>query len=620
MRRAEASFIAAMICLSWSALGSPVAAQFGDGAPVAEAWVKPYLETEYDALAWGCRIKHCSHNSQEKKRGWEGVPFAKKLVDQFEQWHAKEGKRIEADWRAGKVKPEDEKYLPLVKTAFWDTFTHEKIGRKRNWSIHGRRGGLPKPESPEEAEYHKILDAGLKVVHKLYNGKPLEDGDKDAFHNWLLIYYANYYFGGITPFGLPADGWGKFRKTMLGLPAGRSKTHGLYKAGEKLANLKITRPDHIWNKPDFDLHGKVFDNTWHLKPEKLDDIIATYRKFAELYYEPTDTYPIVTPRNWPEETPDTERDFTLHNFLKRSGKPVILGRWIANEDEGSKRHSKFFHLYYRALGEHVDFLLLEPGVQQMQEKNHLLFNMDDDMQARMIFWECIPYIPHLPQVYINAVPRLTVGRLNRVYLIDKDGRLLSDLIQYNGNGQPGRGDSWDHILTELLGVDAYLMHCIKDGFSVENCSEIRARLGPSKSQFGKSMALSSKNGYDNRPYNRYSSLYDIVGEVVAVDPEAHTLTVLREAFDEKNYPNYMTAKRFKVQPVIPQTKLFDRFKQEGNAEGVRTLTVKVNPGVYTFVNGAEVKDETGFRKGDKVSIMTKDGMEYPYIIRALRLE
>jgi len=111
--------------------------------------------------------------------------------------------------------------------------------------------------------------------------------------------------------------------------------------------------------------------------------------------------------------------------------------------------------------------------------------------------------------------------------------------------------------------------------------------------------------------------------VLSVDAENHTITVLREEFHEENYPNLALLKRFKIkanQGYQPYVDFFEKCKKAGNSVEARTMIVKVNQGVLTFLNGEEVNGEGGFQKGDVVSIMTEPDKEYPYIIRGFRLD
>ncbi len=589
----------------------------GEGLGVPGKWISQHLDSEYDALAWGCRLKHCSHVYYESIQGWKDNPVANDMVTRFTAWFDRDGKRILADWRAGTVQPEDRQYLPLVKTVFWDTTAMTPAERRGlKLGTYFRFNRFPEPASPEDEEYQAVLEKGLAVLHKIYNRRPLTPEDRSDFHEWLLAYYCNYYIGGVDPASLPADSWKTFARNMLGSTQRTGKRfRGLYSPGDEVYNFRIIDSESIWGMPSFDLNGDVTDNCWHLKPERLDDIIATYRAFAEEYYEPADEYPIVKPRDWPSDTRDTERDSTFHNYLARQRKPVILGKWFANRDEANCRMVLFMYLHYRAFGDKLNFLFPEPGYQSLVEKNHLIFTMDDQMRARMILWNSVPYVPFLPEVSIGNVAPLG-GKLNRVYLVNQDGAFLCDL-DYDGNGQPREGDSWDMLLTEMLGFDANLVNCFRTGFSPDSAPAI-VPWGESVSQFGKGLELSSANGHNNKSYNRYSGLYDVIGELISVDADEHTITVLREEFDERDYPNYLTVKRFDLLPVLPHVKLFDRFKAEGNSREARTWVFKVNQGVFTFVNGREVRDESGFRKGDVVSVMTRDGMEYPYVIRAIR--
>jgi len=600
--------------------------EYGEGHGSPSSWIRPYLKTEDDTLIWGCRLKNCSHTSYELGKWWNKHPLHKELVEQYTTWFETEGQRIQDDWRNGNVKEADKKYLPLVKTQFWSDLVNNYGGKKRDGSSgYFRYKKLPQSLSPQEDELQAILEAGLKVLHKIYNQREVTQKDKQDFHEFLLAHYSIYYIGGVEPHCLPADAWKTFEKNMFG-QANRQSVQfemndqrvkksvdgarlRLFRPGEKINNFKIFKPEYWWNQKEFNVNY-VFDTSWHLRPEKLDEVIATYQKLAE-EFESTETYPIVKPRSYPEDAPDTEKYSFFYNELATHKKPVFLSSWMTMWDEGNVRNNKFAHLYYRAFSDKLQFLFAEMGYEPIVEKNHLGFNTNPEDRARRILWDHTPYTPQLPVSRMGYTPHITM----RFGIVNKDAVLLSGDMTIYGS----KADAWNAKVTQMVGVDGYLVECFKNNFSPAIAADAWPR--HSQSKFGKSKEKSSANGYRASAYNPFTFMYELIGEVLEVNAEARTLTILREPFHKKNYPNLALMERFNI-PFTRDTdaykELFERFEKEGNSTEARTIQVNVNDGVLAFVNGREVSDESGFKVGDIVSVMEEKNKEYPFILRAIR--
>lgn len=84
--------------------------------------IKPFLDDEYDSIVWGCRFVHCVHTYHEEKQTWRTEALQKGPAADYLAWYEACGKQLEADWRAGRpISSADARYLPLAKTAFWNS-------------------------------------------------------------------------------------------------------------------------------------------------------------------------------------------------------------------------------------------------------------------------------------------------------------------------------------------------------------------------------------------------------------------------------------------------------------------------------------------------------------------
>ena len=139
-----------------------------EGGMPNQAWMEPFLKTEFDRLAWACKIAYCSHPAGEPRsqkiissgRISDGADIRQALLVEFGQWYRTEGKRIESDWRAGKVQPQDERYLPLVKTVLWDSLIHRRRGLTQDGKkklSYFRFRPVPAPEDETERLYQCSL-------------------------------------------------------------------------------------------------------------------------------------------------------------------------------------------------------------------------------------------------------------------------------------------------------------------------------------------------------------------------------------------------------------------------------------------------------------------------------
>ena len=381
-----------------------------------------------------------------------------------------------------------------------------------------------------------------------------------------------------------------------------------------MQNFKVLRTSYWWDKPDFD-PTYVDDNCWHLKPERLEDLIATYRKMAE-EFEPKGSYPLVGPRDYPEDSQDTEQHFFLHNYMQQEQKPVFFSHWFTKWDESNDRGRKFVHLYYRAFKDHMNFIFAEEGHTSLIEKNALIFNMDEEARARRILHENIAYSPMLPTTLLGS----RQGLAWRAAIINQEGTFVC-LVNV-GQARLRKGHSWDDTLAQCVGNDAYMAKLFKTNFKPDPEVPVMPKISGVSKQ-GRTVELSEANGYNMKTYDRYANMYDAIGHVVDVDAESHTLTMLREEFHSENYPNLALLKKFNIsafRKFQPYVDYFERCEKAGNSVKARTMTIQLNEGVITFLNGEEVNGESGFKKGDIISVMTEPEKEFPYVIRGFRLD
>ncbi len=587
---------------------------------VSDEWIRPYIKTDHDKLIWGCRLKNCSHAGREiqaeksgYKKVWSRSKLQLSLVENYIAWFEADGQCIQDDWRKGDVKPKDEKYLPLVKTEFWNKIVLNVGGKRFDGSAgYFRFKKLKKPDSPEEAELQAVLEKGLTVLHKIYNQVELSDEDRDAFHEWALAFYSIYFIGGVTPVALPGDSWATYQKALTGKDPNRKLS--LIKPGTPVGNFKIFKPQAWWDQPDFDLNY-IDDNCWHLRPERVDDLIATYQKMAS-EFESTGVYPLVKPKLYPETEKDADEYLLFHNYMKREQKPVYFSQWFTQWDEGNDRHRKFVHLHYRAFKDHMNFLFAERGFTPLIENNNLLFNMDEEARARRILFDNIAYSPMLPTTMMGYPQGMT----HRSGIINKEGVFVCH-VDIGPNSKLTKGESWDLTVKHCVGNDAYMVKLFENGFQPDPAVPVMPKIS-GVSKYGRSVELSEENGYNMKAYDRYANMYDAIGHVVDVDAKSHTLTMLREEFHSENYPNLALLKKFNIpaaRKFQPYVDYFKRCEKAGNSTQARTMTIQLNEGVITFLNGEEVNGESGFEKGDIISVMTEPKKEYPYIIRGFRL-
>jgi len=607
-----------------------------------------YAKTTYDRLVWGCRLINCSHKNKEVivKKELEKIdgvptkeqilaacekgrftPFESTLIYEYMVWFNKDGKRIQEEWRNGTHNAANDKYLPLVKTAFWNsiynTWRSDKKKRVRDGSGRYFRGSkLPKVEVDGEEDLQNLLESGLKVLHKIYNHKELTDADKETLIEWRYAYFSSHYIGGITPLFLPGDSWKTFKKNLVGLEphwgmpqVQKNKYATNCKPGDKTVNFKLLKIEEIINKKDFSLNRR-FDDTDCLRPETIDEFIDDLKKYAE-NYESTDEYPIVKIKNLSNDTKETKEFTTFYNLL--DNKPMIFGNWLINNDEANRRITKMLHLYYRVWNDKLNIVGAESGFLALVEKNHLKFDLDINSRVNYVLKDSVFALPTMPTPYLFAGRSLVSS--GRYSIIAPDGTIMGYWTDRKNSMQPRKGDSWDGVIGTHLGTDRYLINCFKNNFSKDLISN-HIPHGAFVSKFGKSLDGASENGYKTKKsYNRYGNLYEIIGEVINVDAQNHTLTILREEFHKESYPNFHLMEKFnyKASPKGDiQYKLFKSFEKAGNSIEARTIIIPVNTNVFTFLNGLEIKDETGFKKGDIISVMQQPKIKFPYILRAIR--
>jgi len=183
----------------------------------------------------------------------------------------------------------------------------------------------------------------------------------------------------------------------------------------------------------------------------------------------------------------------------------------------------------------------------------------------------------------------------------------------------------------MLGWDKRLTEYFRNGFEADPggspiiLSTRLASVVPGR------MAQCAANGYNTKAYNRYLNHFDAIGEIVAVDTNKHTATLLREEYHEAEYPVLALKERFPVSYTEYKARDFrssvtlnhwDELaarKKAGNSKSARTMVFRVNVGVGIFLNGEEKEDESCLEPGDVASIVYLEGKgSYPHFIRALR--
>ena len=587
--------------------------------------IDPFNQSEYDEIVWGCRLSRCIHVSMERSQRYGGAK-EKALIKTYENWLETSGRKLIEDWRAGKpISEKDAKYLPLAKTEYWDALI--KDYDKSRYYYHDKKfpdlSKFPEEERTLHEEYQALIEAGEAVLRKIYNQEPLTGEDKAAFHEWVLASYSCYYTGGVCPLQISADSRSTFNKKMQ---AGDE-----IQQGDIFPNVAMYKPEYFWSSPEFD-EEKYSDVSIHLRAAKTSEMLDRYIAYAQ-YWEPAENYPQVRPKCPPADAPDTDEYRTLYNFLKEEGKPTLFGTWTINNDEGQVRMVPRLHFLHRALRNKVGFAIAEGSVNYLTEKNDLRFDPSENEQYRTHLLRCFN-APFMPTSYASPVAHfftpphgLNTGWSLRAVLMNSSAEFLG---MYKVMAQ--NGDFGGH-LCGVLGLEKRLLEGFKtaDGFDPDPDGGNLIKHVKMNSVVPGRMAQCAANGYDIKDYTRYRSHIDAIGEIIAVDADKHTVTLLREEYHEEEYPTLALKERFPL--TFNEYKTRDHRsgitlghwsdlaarKKAGNSKSARTLTFKVNVGVGIFLNGDEQADETCLKVGDVASIVYLDDKGgYPHFIRAIR--
>lgn len=588
--------------------------------------VAPFNTNEYDSIVWGCRLSRCIHPYHENAQSWKGKTPDKELVARYERWLEDSGRDLIARWRAGEpiTDPTDKLYLPLAKTEFWNSILMQGA---KTWD--GSKGYMRHHKFPDPAkfpgeeravheEYQAVLEAGLPVLHKIYNQQPLTEGDKEVFYDWAVAYYCSYFIGGVVPMALPMDSWHTFEQT---LQAGRP-----IRQGDKLPNVELCNPWHFWSQPEFS-ETNTCDVSLHLRPDRVEELLDRYRAFAR-YWEPAETYPQVRPRCPPADAPDTESYRTLYNVLKEEQKPVLFCSWLINNDEGNLRLAPRLHLIHRAWRHKIGLVVAEGSVNGLIEKNDLRFDPSINEQVRTHLLRCF-HAPFLPTPSFSPVRRfyhlpITAGT-RFVTLINRRAEALGTYILNRMNGEFG-----GH-LCGVLAMDRILIDGFRNGFTPDPAAAVQIDPVSMESTVPGRIEQCKANGYNISSYNRYANHHDAIGEIIAVDTDKHTVTLLQEEYHEEEYPTIALRERFPTTFAEYRDRDFrsnvslshwDELaarKEAGNSVEARTKAFTVNVGVAVFLNGEEQQNESSLEPGDVASIVyLEDKGGYPHFIRALR--
>ncbi len=584
--------------------------------------IEPFCQSEYDEIVWGCRLSRCIHVVHERNQHYGGEK-EKALIRKYENWLETSGRKLIEDWRAGNpISDEDAKYLPLAKTEFWDSVMKDWDGARGRGYFRNKKfppiTTFPEEKRALHEEYQAVIEAGLHVLHKMYNHKPLTDEDKAAFHEWALAYYCNYFIGGVVPYAIPADSWQTFAK--------KAQAGSTIRQGAPFPNVKLYSPYHHWTQPEFD-ERQYTDVSLHLRADKTDELLNRSISFAQ-YWEAAEEYPQIRPKCPPADAPDTESYRTLYNVLKEENKPVLFGTWLINNDEGNVRLAPRLHLLHRAWRNKIGFVIAEGSVNALVEKNDLRFDPSMNEQARTHMLRSF-HAPFMPTPDFSPIRRFfgspSMGNAWRLSLINKDTEFL-------GTYKPDamNGDFGGH-LAGILGWDRRLIEHFRSGFEADPEGSPIIPSAKLVSIVPGRMEQCAVNGYKTKAYNRYLNHLDAIGEIIVVDTDKHTVTLLREEYREEEYPVLALKERFPVTFNEYKTRDFrsnvtlshwDELaarKKAGNSRTARTMTFNVNVGVGIFLNGEEKGDESCLKPGDVASIVYLEGKDgYPHFIRALR--
>jgi len=593
--------------------------------------IDPFLNNEYESNVWGCRLSRCLNPYHENIKDWENKTPDKHVVACYTNWLATAGEDLITRWRAGEpiTNETDKLYLPLAKTEFWNDMLMKKCPENNsNWwdgskaYFRGRKfpalTKFPVEDRPDNAAYQAILEAGLVALHKIYNQQTLTETDKTNFYEWALGRYCGYYGGSVVPRSIPGDNYTDFTFNLQDDPE--------VQQGDIFPNVPMYKPYHYWEQPDFS-ETNYFDVSMHLRAGKTNDLLNDYITYAK-NYEPHGVYPRVRPKCPPSDSPDTNEYRTFYNFLAEEGKPALFGTWTINNDEGDVRMVPHLHFLHRIWRNKLGFAIAEGSVNELEEKNDLRFDPSENEQYRTHLLRCFN-APFMPVSYVSPIFQFfnspCKGNAYRLSLINTNAEFLATYPMIRMNGDFG-----GHLAT-FLRWDKRLIEEFKAGFDADPSGNNMLSTPAYNSIIEDRTVQCKANGYDIKAYNRYANHIDIIGEIIAVDTDNYTVTMLREEFHEEEYPVLALKERFPASFNEYKTRdhrhrvtgihwddLAAR-KKAGNSKSARTLTFNVNVGVGIFLNGEEKEDESCLKIGDVASIVyLEDKGGYPHFIRAIR--
>ncbi len=596
--------------------------------------IDPFNTNTYDEIVWGCRLSRCIHARNEEIQNWGGAEETA-LVAVYTNWLATDGEDLIARWRAGEpiTNETDKLYLPLAKTEFWNDMLMKKVPENDNTRWDGSKGyfwsqiklpdlsKFPTNDRPDHAAYQATLEAGLPVLHKIYNHETLTNEDKELFYDWAIAYYCCYYIGGVTPSDLPADSWATGEEH---LQAGEP-----IQQGDVFPNISMYKPEHFWSKAEFS-ETNYCDTSLHLRAGETDNFLQRYIDYAQ-YWEPApNDYPKVRVKCPAADAPDTDEYRTLYNFLKEENKPTFFGTWVIDNDEGNVRKAPRLHFLHRVWRNKIGFALAEWSGNTLEEKNDLRFDVSTNEIYRTHLLKSFN-APQMPTPYSTPIRKPFIsgvaGNPYRLALLNTDAEYLGS-CESSGIGQ---SQEFGLHFCEVLSWEKKLIDGFKNGFTADPAgSPWIDRVNTTSSVPGR-VAQTESNGYSITSYSRYALHTDAIGEIIAVDTNAHTVTLLREEYHEEEYPTVALKDRFPTTYNEFVTRdhggskgkfQFDDLaarKAAGNSEAARTMTFNVNVGVQMFLNGDEMPDETCLRVGDVASIVyLEDKGGYPHFISAIR--
>jgi len=589
--------------------------------------IDPFNQSEYDEIVWGCRLSRCIHTYHEQAESWESKTPDKHLVACYTNWLATDGTNLMARWRAGEpiTNETDKLYLPLAKTEFWDELLMRRgtkwDGSKAyfRWRKLPDLSKFPAEDQADHADYQATLEAGLPVLHKIYNQQTLTDAEKAAFYDWALAYYCSYYIGGVVPEAIPADSWYTYTSGM--------RTGTDIQQGDIVPNVPMYKPEHFWSKPEFS-ETNYFDVSLHLRTGKTNELLQQYIDFAQ-YWEPVPgNYPKVQPKFPAADAPDTDEYRTLYNFLKEENKPTLFATWLINGDEGNRRLAPRLHFLHRIWRHKIGFAFAEGSVNKLVEKNDLRFGSSENEQYRTHLMRCFsaPFMP-IPCASPIFKPFMCPPPVQRLSLMNSSAEYLGGIGESYDNADFGQ------YLCRVMGVEKRLIAGFStlDGFEPDVGGPDRIPAVSEWSVVSNRIAQCESNGYPVAGvYNHYASHTDAIGEIIAVDTNTHTVTLLREEYHEEDYPMISLKERFPGTYTEYESRdhgnhgkfHFDDLaarKADGNSIAARTLTFDINIGVCMFLNGDEMPDETCLKVGDVASIIYKEeNLPYPRVITAIR--